>query len=145
MAGDLRNLAPQHYKAMVLRLEGRGYAEIAAQLKRTERTVRSWFNQEPVFQAAWERERAEAREQALAILHGAGPSAARHVIASQDARSEMVALLAAKDILDRIGLKPADKANVTHDHEGEITIRVEYADADDSDAPPAPGATPDHR
>jgi hypothetical protein len=46
-----------------------------------------------------------------------------------------LALAAARDILDRAGLKPTEKIQTT----GDSTIRVEYADA------ATPTVTPEHR
>ena len=102
----LKRLAPVHEQAMALRLWGLSYAEIGAQLHRHEATVAHWFV-DAAFRAKYDALAAEVRACAEACLIAAAPEAARTLVRLLDADSEMVAFLAAKDILDRVLGKPS--------------------------------------
>lgn len=99
---------------MTLRLSGLTYAEISAELNRTPNTVRDWFNNEPVFRDEFAAATAESIDRARTIIRNAAPDAARNLLALMLSEHQATALGAVKDILDRSGLKPDSKMDVTH-------------------------------
>lgn len=123
---------------MLLRLAGCTYEEIARQVRRSPDTVRKWFS-DPLFAAEFDQLAEERIARARAILIESGPAAAERMRQLLNHRSGMVALGAAKDILDRIGLKPSERHEVTGPDGERLRIIVEYADADDPTSETTPG------
>lgn len=112
MAAPLKVLSVLHRRAMTARLLGLTYGQIGAELKRSESTVAQWFI-DPLFRAEYEALCARETEAAQAVLFQAATEAAKTQIGLLGAHSEMVAHLAAKDILDRVGLRPVERQDVT--------------------------------
>jgi hypothetical protein len=57
-------------------------------------------------------------------LQYAAPKAFRKQMALLNSRNDMVAHLAAKDILDRAGFNPTDKIGLESDTDTELTISI---------------------
>lgn len=110
---------------MLLRLAGYTYEEIASAVRRSPRTVETWFYDD-LFRAEFERLSQERIERSRAILLDAGPEAARRLVALLTHRSGMVALGAAKDILDRIGLKPSERHELTGKDGEDLILTVVF-------------------
>jgi orotate phosphoribosyltransferase-like protein len=112
-----------HYKAMALRLSGLTFEEIGREVRRSPNTVRYWFQQES-FRQAYEQIKAEQVAVAEDILMQAGPRAARRIVELLDDQGS-VALHAAKDVLDRVGLKPVERREVSGPDRTPIVLRWE--------------------
>ena len=112
MAKRIRNLEGKHYEAMFLRLQGLQYREIAAKFGVAEITVRNWFCLDDLFRAEFERLKNELIEEAKHSLISAAPKAVKKLIELLDVDNPKIALEAAKDLLDRIGMKPVEKSEV---------------------------------
>ena len=102
----------------LMALGDRTQKEIAEQLRITEATICNWKKNED-FQM-------EYIEFVRRNLSGAVAKAFNVEISLLNARSEMVRLLAAKDVLDRAGFKPEDNVNLNTDMDLHITI--DYGD-----------------
>jgi len=108
-------IKPHHYRAFEMRLAGVPIKQIAEELGFSPRTVEKWFYAHPAIRAEWQRILDEHVERARNTLLRAAPAAAATIAKlAQDAVNENVRLGAAKDVLDRAGLKPAEK----HEHSG---------------------------
>lgn len=114
--GKRMALKPHHYRAMEMRLAGLTMQQIAEELGFSRKTVEKWFwGGHPQFRAEWQRILDEHIERARNTLLKAAPAAAETIAKlAQQATNENVRLGAAKDVLDRAGLKPAEK----HEHSG---------------------------
>ena len=102
----------------MMALGDRTQKEIAEQLKVTEATICNWKKNED-FQT-------EYTEFMRQNLKGAVAKAFNTELQLLNARSEMVRLLAAKDVLDRAGFRPDDNINANIDTDLHITI--DYGD-----------------
>ena len=101
----------------MMALGDRTQKEIAERLKVTEATTRNWKKYED-FQT-------EYIEFMRQNLKGAVAKAFNTELQLLNARSEMVRLLAAKDVLDRAGFRPDDiNANIDAD----LHITIDYGD-----------------
>lgn len=101
----------------MMALGDRTQKEIAEQLKVTEATICNWKKSED-FQT-------EYIEFMRQNLKGAVAKAFNTELQLLNARSEMVRLLAAKDVLDRAGFRPDDiNANIDAD----LHITIDYGD-----------------
>jgi len=98
----------------MMALGDRTQKEIAEQLKVTEATICNWKKNED-FQT-------EYIEFMRQNLKGAVAKAFNTELQLLNARSEMVRLLAAKDVLDRAGFRPDDNVNANIDTDLHITI-----------------------
>lgn len=123
---QLQKLSTKHHRAMVLRMEGYTYREIAAMVHNSEQTVRGWFANDPLFRDTFNNLAQEYVEHARAIIRNAAPDAAKRIVELQGNESGSVALNAARDILDRAGLKPSDQLDATIRHAGAITHNVRF-------------------
>ena len=102
----------------MMALGDRTQKEIAEQLKVTEATICNWKKNED-FQT-------EYIEFMRQNLKGAVAKAFNTELQLLNARSEMVRLLAAKDVLDRAGVRTDDNINANNDTDLHITI--DYGD-----------------
>ena len=102
----------------MMALGDRTQKEIAEQLKVTEATICNWKKNED-FQT-------EYIEFMRQNLKGAVAKAFNTELQLLNARSEMVRLLTAKDVLDRAGFRPDDNVNANIDTDLHITI--DYGD-----------------
>lgn len=108
-------LKPKQRKCIELMLEGeKKQKEIAAALNISEKTISEWKKNEE-FIAAYD-------EALKAVLRYASGKALRKQIKLIDSRSDNVAHLAAKDILDRGGYKAAEEIKLEDDSKLNITI-----------------------
>ena len=99
-------------------LGDRTQKEIAERLKVTEATICNWKKNED-FQT-------EYIEFMRQNLKGAVAKAFNTELQLLNARSEMVRLLAAKDVLDRAGFRPDDNVNANID--ADLHITIDYGD-----------------
>lgn len=132
---QLQKLSAKHYCMMVLRMEGYDYREIAIQTQSAYQTVKSLFSGDDLFRDTFNQLTQDYIEQARAMIRGAAPDAAKRVIKLQNHESGTVALAAARDILDRAGLKPSDQIDATIRHSGAIEhdVCVNLAQLSDDD------------
>lgn len=126
----LVKLSGIHHRAMILYLEGKTHAEIGAELNRSQTTIDHWFI-DPTFREVYDALCTERRESAFARIYEAAPDAAA-VMQRLKKGNGMVAYMAAKDILDRAGLKPVEKQQLTGRDETPIEIVVRRVDASTS-------------
>jgi transposase len=127
-----RELQPIHYQAMQLRLEGLTIKQIAERLGKGHDTIHKWFYAREDFREAFSKLKEETVQRAFHILVNHAPDAARSVVdlskgkakKSKDGSkvSARTQLDAAKDILDRVGLKPVERQQV----EATVDQKTEY-------------------
>ena len=111
----IKKLMPHHITAMEMRLEGATFEEIGKKVGKTTNTIGSWFYDSDLFRETFEQMKADCIERAKNILTNASADAAKQLILMKNmkpGKGSHVALLAAKDILDRVGLSPASKSEV---------------------------------
>ena len=111
----IKKLQPHHITAMEMRLSGSTFEEIGIKVGKTTNTVGSWFYDSDLFRDTFEQMKADCIERAKNILTNASADAANQLILMKNmkpGKGSHVALMAAKDILDRVGLSPASKSEV---------------------------------
>lgn len=108
----LRELQPIHYQVMALRLSGMSYSDISEAIGVPQATIKNWFYKDILFSEAYKAAKAEAIERAKEVLQQAGPAAAQKIVELMNHDSGAVALAAAKEVLDRIGLKSPERHEV---------------------------------
>lgn len=118
----LRKLSNHHYKAIEMRLEGMTYREIAEGLGFGHSTVKQWFR-EPVMKQAMAELTQETIDGIKAKLVKGAEQAAQTLlkISSSDEINPTV-FYAARDILDRIGLKAGSKVELVGPGGGPIQV-----------------------
>ena len=114
-------LTPKQKRCIELMVSGElKQKEIAAQIKVSEQTICTW-KKNTDFMAEYE-----------SLLRNKMRSLAATAFQTETkllkARSEMVRLMAAKDILDRAGFKPEDNVNLNADLD--LNITIDYGDGD---------------
>lgn len=119
-------MKPKQLKALEILVRGefKDYDDVAAELKISPRTLYNWRNDE---------EFAAELERRLKIkMGGIAPRALRRQEELLDAKSEMVAHLAAKDILDRSGLSAENVLKI----EGAAPVQIidDLSEADNEQA-----------
>ena len=98
-------LNPKQKKCIEMLLEGdKTQKQIASELKVSENTIGNWKKNEEFD--------AEYTASLKLAMKGVATKAFKTEIKLLSARSEMVRLMAAKDLLDRAGFKPDDNVNV---------------------------------
>ena len=105
-------------KLMLLNPEIKG-KELATQLKVSEKTISQWKNHNADFQA-------EYKTLVDSNLQYAAAQALEKQIELLGSKNDMVAHLAAKDLLDRAGFNSTEKIKQTVDME--LNIKVDYGD-----------------
>ena len=95
--------------------------ELAKSLKVSEKTISQWKNHNADFQA-------EYKSLVDSKLQYAAAQALEKQIDLLGSKNDMVAHLAAKDLLDRTGFSPTEKIEQTVDME--LNITVDYGDAE---------------
>ncbi len=119
----LHKLSPHHIAAINLRLAGASYDYIAEKLNWSPVTVRNWFHKDPLF-----REEVKARTREIIelagtkLVDGATSAADTLVKLAKSEKETPTTFYAAKDILDRIGLKPGQKVEFVGPGGGPIQI-----------------------
>ena len=101
--------------------------EIAAQIGITQKTIVEWKKHNKEFQEEYNRLMWSA-------LQYAAPKAFRKQLSLLNSRNDMVAHLAAKDILDRAGFSPTEKVEMTGNVDMDLNISIDYGDEAGEDA-----------
>lgn len=112
-------LEPLHLQAIDLKLSGVPVAEIAEAVGRSYYTIRNWFYEAGPVREEWERLRQERIAHAQDIIIGSAPRAAERIRELMETEGT-VALGAAKDTLDRAGLKPTERL----EHSGSVILQT---------------------
>lgn len=115
-------LKPKQVKCLELMIKGdMTDKEIAAAINITQKTICEWKKNCKEFQDEYN---ALMRNS----LQYAAPKAFRKQIALLNSKNDMVAHLAAKDIMDRAGFQPTEKIEQQIDMD--LNITVDYGDGD---------------
>lgn len=117
-------LKPKQIKCLELMIKGEmSDKDIAAAINITQKTICEWKKRNKEFQDEYN---ALMRNS----LQYAAPKAFRKQMALLNSKNDMVAHLAAKDIMDRAGFNPTDKIEQQVDME--LNIVVDYGDGSDA-------------
>lgn len=117
-------LKPKQVKCLELMIKGEMTdKEIAAAINITQKTICEWKKNCKEFQDEYN---ALMRNS----LQYAAPKAFRKQLELLKSKNDMVAHLAAKDIMDRAGFQPTDKVEM--DIDMDLNITVDYGDGNDS-------------
>ena len=113
-------LNPKQVKCLELMIKGdMTDKDIAAAINITQKTICEWKKNNKEFQD-------EYNSLMRSSLQYAAPKAFRKQMALLDSKNDMVAHLAAKDIMDRAGFNPTDKMEM--DVDMELNINIDYGD-----------------
>ena len=113
-------LNPKQVKCLQLMIKGdMTDKDIAAAINITQKTICEWKKNNKEFQD-------EYNSLMRSSLQYAAPKAFRKQMALLDSKNDMVAHLAAKDIMDRAGFNPTDKLEM--DVDMELNINIDYGD-----------------
>ena len=113
-------LNPKQVKCLELMIKGdMTDKDIAAAINITQKTICEWKKNNKEFQD-------EYNSLMRSSLQYAAPKAFRKQMALLDSKNDMVAHLAAKDIMDRAGFNPTDKVEM--DVDMELNISIDYGD-----------------
>lgn len=113
-------LNPKQVKCLELMIKGdMTDKDIAAAINITQKTICEWKKNNKEFQD-------EYNSLMRSSLQYAAPKAFRKQMALLDSKNDMVAHLAAKDIMDRAGFNPTDKLEM--DVDMELNINIDYGD-----------------
>ena len=113
-------LNPKQVKCLELMIKGEMTdKDIAAAINITQKTICEWKKNNKEFQD-------EYNSLMRSSLQYAAPKAFRKQMALLDSKNDMVAHLAAKDIMDRAGFNPTDKLEM--DVDMELNINIDYGD-----------------
>lgn len=115
-------LKPKQLKCLELMIQGTMTdKEIAESIHITQKTICDWKKNNKEFQD-------EYNGLMRNSLQYAAPKAFRKQLALLQSKNDMVAHLAAKDIMDRAGFSPVDKIDLTADVDMELNINIDYGD-----------------
>ncbi|HHY42971.1 MAG TPA: helix-turn-helix domain-containing protein [Thermoanaerobacterales bacterium] len=111
MAKQLQRLQEYHMRAIDLRLQGYDYRQIAEELGRSYSAVHKWFTQQKLIQDELERRKKELAQRAMDRLISSADLAVDNIleILTNPEVPSSIRLNAAQDLLDRLGIKGADK------------------------------------
>lgn len=111
MARQLRRLQAYHERAIELRLQGYDYMQIAEELNKSYSAVHKWFTQQELIIDELERRKKELTQHAMDRLIYSADLAVDNIVSilSDPDTPSSVKLNAAQDLLDRLGVKGADK------------------------------------
>lgn len=113
-------LKPKQLKCLELMVLGTMTdKKIAESINVSQKTICDWKKNNAEFQDAY-------NSLMRSSLQYAAPKAFRKQLALLESKNDMVAHLAAKDILDRAGFNPVDKVNL--DADTELHINIDYGD-----------------
>ena len=113
-------LNPKQVKCLELMIQGNMTdKKIAESINITQKTICDWKKNNKEFQD-------EYNSLMRSSLQYAAPKAFRKQMALLDSKNDMVAHLAAKDIMDRAGFNPTDKVEM--DVDMELNISIDYGD-----------------
>ena len=106
-------------KALEILVSGdyKSYEEVADKLKITRRTLYNWRNEEEFS--------AELERRIKIKIGGIVPRAIKKLDELIDSKKEIIALQAAKDILDRGGYKATDKIDINGKTESNMSVSFE--------------------
>ena len=117
-------LKPKQLKCLELMLSGTMTdKEIAESINVSQKTICDWKKNNKEFQD-------EYNSLMRSSLQYAAPKAFRKQLALLASKNDMVAHLAAKDIMDRAGFSPADKIDLNADVDMELNISIDYGEDD---------------
>ena len=113
-------LNPKQVKCLELMIQGNMTdKKIAEAIDVAQKTICEWKKNNKEFQD-------EYNSLMRSSLQYAAPKAFRKQMALLDSKNDMVAHLAAKDIMDRAGFSPTDKIEM--DVDMELNISIDYGD-----------------
>lgn len=113
-------LNPKQVKCLQLMIRGdMKDKDIASAINVTQKTICEWKKNCKEFQD-------EYNSLMRSSLQYAAPKAFRKQMSLLDSKNDMVAHLAAKDIMDRAGFNPADKVEM--DVDMDLNINIDYGD-----------------
>jgi CRISPR/Cas system CMR-associated protein Cmr5 small subunit len=95
--------------------------KIAETIHITQKTICEWKKNNKEFQD-------EYNSLMRSSLQYAAPKAFRKQLALLDSKNDMVAHLAAKDIMDRAGFNPVEKVDLNAEVDMELNINIDYGD-----------------
>ena len=106
-------------KALEILVSGdyKSYEEVAGKLKITRRTLYNWRNEEEFS--------AELERRIKIKIGGIVPRAIKKLDELIDSKKEIIALQAAKDMLDRGGYKATDKIDINGKTESNMSVSFE--------------------
>lgn len=122
MPPRLRRLNATHERALRLRLLGATTEAIAREVGRSPARVRDWYR-DPLFHSEYLRLQAELQADLDARLRAQAARAAERLVALLDSGDERVALAAARDVLDRAGIRAPERHAVTGPRGGPLQLQ----------------------
>ena len=115
-------LNPKQIKCLQLMIQGnKTDKEIAEAINVTQKTICEWKKNNKEFQNEYNSLMRNA-------LQYAAPKAFRKQLSLLKSKNDMVAHLAAKDIMDRAGFAPTEKIEL--DADMELNVTIDYGDAE---------------
>ena len=118
-------LKPKQLKCLELMIQGeKTDKEIAEAINITQKTICEWKKNNKEFQDTYNSLMRNS-------LQYAAPKAFRKQLSLLNSKNDMVAHLAAKDIMDRAGFQPTEKVEM--DMDMDLNITIDYGDDDDDD------------
>lgn len=115
-------LKPKQIKCIELMIRGdMTDKQIAEAINITQKTICEWKKKDKEFQD-------EYNLLMRTSLQYAAPKAFRRQMSLLNSKNDMVAHLAAKDIMDRAGFNPVDKIDLNADVDMELNINIDYGD-----------------
>ena len=119
-------LKPKQLKCLELMISGTMTdKEIAKAINVSQKTICDWKKNNTEFQD-------EYSSLMRNSLQYAAPKAFRKQMSLLQSKNDMVAHLAAKDIMDRAGFSPVDKIDLNADVDMELNISVDYGDRNEN-------------
>ena len=118
-------IKPKQLKCLELMLSGTMTdKEIAEAINVTQKTICDWKKNNKEFQD-------EYNAMMRNSLQYAAPKAFNKQMSLLKSKNDMVAHLAAKDILDRAGFSPVEKVDLNADLDMELNINIDYGDSNE--------------
>ncbi len=115
-------LKPKQVKCLELMIKGNMTDKaIAESINVTQKTICEWKKKDKEFQD-------EYNSLMRNSLQYAAPKAFRKQMSLLNSRNDMVAHLAAKDIMDRAGFGAVEKIDMNADMDMELNINIDYGD-----------------
>jgi hypothetical protein len=111
-------LSVKQERVLDLLLSGESQADAGRKTGVNQATISTWARHDPVFKAAFAAGRADRRAAVMSQLDGAGGVAMRALVKLAKGGKGVPAFVqrqAASDLLDRCGVKSADKVEITVD------------------------------
>lgn len=101
----------------------------------TDKEIAEAINVTPKTVCEWKKSNAEFQDEYNALMRSslqyAAPKAFRKQMSLLNSKNDMVAHLAAKDIMDRAGFNPTDKVEQQVDME--LNVKIDYGDEGEGD------------